>query len=235
MRTVLFFIYFFGYLLFKIPVALWAKALTKKGEMEKRDIIVNKTVTQWATTLLKIAGVNVTVTGMENIPKEAHLIVPNHQSNFDVPIMLSCLDKPKGFFSKIEVKKIPIVPLWMEYIACVFVDRSNPRQGVKAILEGAQNLKDGKSLIIFPEGTRSKGGPVGEFKNGAFRVAEKSKAPVVPVRIDGSFRAMEANGGFIKPCDVEITIFNPIITKDYTKEDFANLPALVRGVITNEG
>lgn len=152
------------------------KTLTKKGLNEERDKLVYKNTTSWARTLLKIAGVKVTVHGVENIPKDTNVLyIGNHQGNFDIPIYMSEIPGLKGFVSKIEVKKIPGVRTWMEYMYCVFMDRSSLRKSSEAIIEGIKILKKGHSLVIFPEGTRSKGDNMGEFKAGSFKPCNKIK------------------------------------------------------------
>ncbi|MEG2842222.1 MAG: lysophospholipid acyltransferase family protein, partial [Ruthenibacterium sp.] len=89
----------------------------------------------------------------------------------------------------------------------------------------------GKSMIVFPEGTRSKGGPMGEFKSGGFKMACKAKAPIVPVVIDGSYKIMEANGNWMRPAHVNITILPPIATAALTREEQKALPQKVAQMI----
>ena len=114
---------------------------------------------------------------------------------------------------------------------CVFMDRSNIRKSAEAIVEGVNIIKSGYSLVIFPEGTRSKSNLIGEFKAGSFKLATKSKAPIVPVSIKDSYKLMEANGNKIKPADVEIHIHPAIETKNLTKEEMEALPEKVKSII----
>lgn len=155
----------------------------------------------------------------------------NHQSNFDIPLLMVYVDKFKGFVAKTELKKVPILRDWMEEINCVFMDRNDLRQSVKTIIEGIKLIKAGNSLVIFPEGTRSKGGPMGEFKAGSFKLATKPKVPIVPITINGSAKLMEQNGNKIKAATVEIYIHPMIETADLTKEEMDKLPDKVKVVI----
>ncbi|MCA1030386.1 1-acyl-sn-glycerol-3-phosphate acyltransferase [Bacillus timonensis] len=205
-RTVLWFLFFGSYLIYSIPSQLKLKKLDKSLSVEERDLFIHKLPKKWASYLIRIAGVKVTVTGRENIPNGPVLFVANHQGNFDIPILLSCIDKPFGFISKVEVKKLPIIRSWMELMNCVFIDRKDRRQSLKAIKEGISLLKDGHSMVIFPEGTRSKDGKVKSFKTGGLRLAVDSNVPIVPIVIDGSYKIMEQNKGIIKPAKVNITI-----------------------------
>ncbi|RKL66257.1 1-acyl-sn-glycerol-3-phosphate acyltransferase [Salipaludibacillus neizhouensis] len=232
-RTIIWFIYFFVHLLAISPGLLKAKRLKKQGKDEELDEFVHITARNWARRLVKLAGGNIIVEGKGNIPEnEPVLIVSNHQGNFDIPILLGWLDMKIGFISKIEVKKIPLISTWMEYLGCIFIDRENPRNAVKMIITGAESIKNGQNLVIFPEGTRSKGGPVAEFKKGSFKLAQKSNAAILPVTIDGSYNMMEANGKIITPATVKVTIHEPVrIHQNNPTIDGQELADITRGVI----
>ena len=113
------------------------------------------------------------------------------------------------------MEKIPFIAKLMKLRGCIFLDRNNPREGLKAIQEGIDLLKKGESLAVFPEGKRSKGEKMNSFKPGALRMAIKSGVKVAPVVIKGSYKLMEANGGKIKPAAVEIHFLKPINSKKY--------------------
>lgn len=114
----------------------------------------------------------------------------------------------------------------MRLLHCVFLDRENPRHAVAALNEASGWVAKGYSMVIFPEGTRSKTGEVAEFKGGAFKIAQKNKVPVVPFVIDGTAQLMERNHYFIHGGPVQLRVLDPIDTSDYTKEDWRALPAL---------
>lgn len=163
------------------------------------------------------------------------VFVPNHQSYFDIPVLLAWLEKPHPLVSKVEVKKLPLIRQWMELLGCVFIDRDNARQSVSALGEAAKTMVERqRSLIIFPEGTRSRGEQLGDFKSGGFRAALKAGVPVVPVVIDGTYRAMEANHMWIKPASVKVQVLEPIPTKGMTREESKQIGERVRGLIAAE-
>lgn len=232
LKTILWFIYFWGYLLFAWPRMKRAQRLEAAGELEARDRIVEPTIQHWARSLLRMAGVTVEVSGLENIPDEPVVFVPNHQSYFDIPVLLAWLDRPHPLIAKQEIKKIPLIRSWMTLLDCVFIDRDNARQSVAALGEAARNMTQrGRSFIIFPEGTRSRGDAVGEFKSGGFRAALKAGVPVVPVVIDGTYRAMEANGMRIRSAAVKLTVLPPVPTKDLSREEGKAIGPRVRALI----
>ena len=232
MRTIVWFLYFWGYLLFALPQMKKAQRLEAAGELDARDALVEPRIRSWARSLLKLAGVKVEISGLENIPEGPVVFVPNHQSYFDIPVLLAWLDRPYPLVSKQEVKKLPLIRQWMELLGCVFIDRDNARQSVSALGEAARTMVERKrSLIIFPEGTRSRGETIGEFKNGGFRAALKAGVPVVPVVIDGTYWAMEANHMWIKPAAVKVQVLEAIPTAGMSREESKEIGERVRGLI----
>ncbi len=226
-RTIVWFCYFFGALIAFLPAMFRAKKMRLANDPNASKYI-QKCVEMWAGTLMKIAGVTVTVEGRENIPKDtAVMFTPNHQGNYDIPLMLLYLDRPHGLVAKAETKKIPFVNTWMTLLNCVFLDRSNPRKAMEAMRDAEALLEHGESMVVFPEGTRSRGDHMNEFKSGAFKMACKAKVPVVPVAIDGSYRVMEANGGLMKPAHIRLIILPPIETASLDRAGQRALPELV--------
>lgn len=218
------------------PLALIKiKYLEHKGKDKERTEAIFKITSFWAKYVMWLSGAKVKVFGEENIPKdEAVLFVGNHQSNFDIPLIISSIKVPKGFIAKKELEKWPGISMWMKYIRCVFMDRSNIRKSAEAIVQGIQTLKSGYSMVIFPEGTRSKGKPVAEFKAGSFKLALKSKVKIIPFTINGSYKLLEANGGKIKACPVEIYIHKPIDTTKLSKEEISELHTTVRNIVVSD-
>lgn len=210
-------------------------SLSKKGDFKKREEYIHKITTRWAKFIMKLSGARITVIGEENLPKDQTvLFVANHQSNFDIPLLMSSINMPKGFIAKKELEKWPMISTWMRYINCIFMDRSNLRKSAEAIVEGTKLLKSGYSMVIFPEGTRSKGGPVGEFKSGSFKLATKSKRQIVPVTIDGTYKLLEANKNWIKGADIKLIIHPPIDVTSLSKEESDNLHNTVRSIISKD-
>ena len=233
-RTIIWFIWFAISLIISIPFIFRVNYLIKKNRIEESKKLIHKCTSLWAKSLLKVAGVNINVSGLENIPNDKTvLFIGNHQGNFDIPLLMAYIDKPKGFISKIEAKKIPIVVKWMELIHCVFMDRSTLKGSAGAIIEGIKVLKSGHSLVIFPEGTRSHQNQMGEFKHASFKLATKPGIPIVPVTIDGSYKIMEQNNNKIKPAQVKLTIHPMITTKGLSKEELENLPDQVAATIAS--
>jgi 1-acyl-sn-glycerol-3-phosphate acyltransferase len=234
-RTIIWFFYFGLHLIYTLPFLCYAKYLDIRGKIEKRDKVAVKAARTWARCLVTLSGAEVTVTGEENIPKDREVVfIGNHQGNFDIPLLLGYVNKPMGFIAKIEITKMPIIHTWMKYLYCVFMDREDIRQSVTAINEGIDNLKKGHSIVIFPEGTRGKGNPTGEFKQGSFKLATKSQAPIIPITMKGTYKLFEANKGKIKPAKVEIIISPAVETRGLSPQETKELPDKVRNIIISK-
>ncbi len=233
MRTIIWFIYFWLYLLFALPVSIYIWMIEKRGLSEKADQVVQGMVERWARRLMRLAGASVHVVGQENLPEGAAVYVANHQGYFDIPVMLTCLREPHGLVAKKEIDRLPGIRTWMRHLHCLFVDRSSPRAGAQVILDGEKLLKSGRSVTIFPEGTRSRGGEMHAFKAGAFRIATRAGVPIVPVTIDGSHRLMESNHFWIKPGKINLTIHPAIETKGLSRDEIKTLPERVKEIIVS--
>lgn len=232
LRTAIWFIYFVVYLIVIYPKLLMVKQLDKQGKQAEHDQLTYRTAKTWAQALLNVAGVTVKITGEEKIPKDTTvLFVSNHQGNFDIPLLLAHIERPKAFIAKIELLKIPLIRSWMTHMKCVFMDRADIKQSLRVINQATEYLKEGYSMVIFPEGTRSKGNTIGEFKAGSLKLALKAGVPIIPITIRGSYKIMEANGSIIKPAEVEILIHDPLSTSGLSKEEAKELPDKVRKII----
>ena len=231
MRTVVWFIYFWGYLIALLPSMRRVKKLERDGLLTERDEYVEKVADKWAKRLMRLAGFTIEVQGQENLIDEPCVFVANHQGYFDIPTVLTTLGGVYPFVAKEEIRKMPFVTDWMEQIGCVFIHRDNIRLSMKAINQAIEKVENGKSIIIFPEGTRAKGPVPNQFKAGAFRIAEKTKSPITPVAIQGTYKAMEANHNFIKPTHIKVRILPAIATAEMSKEELRQLPAMMEQLI----
>ncbi len=234
-RTIKWYIKFIGSLMINNKYLKKADKMLEDGKTSEYEEFVTNKVSGWAMNRMKDSGAKVNVYGIENLPKEGSMLfVSNHQSNFDILLLLSYLPIPKGFVAKVELEKFPFVSQWMKRIHCLFMDRSDMKQSAQIIIDGIKQLKNGINMVIFPEGTRSKTGELGEFKAGSFKLGLKSKRPIVPITIDGTRNIMEANHYFIKGRTINLHIHPAIDTTTLTKEEIAQLPEKVKAIINND-
>ena len=155
-RFILLVLFLFSFLLFGLPV-LAIEWIYSKFNREASDYQCLRIV-QWAFKgILKITGVSVTVIGEENIPDEPVLFIANHRSYFDILLTYSRCKRLTGYVAKKEMLRYPVLRDWMRRLYCIFLDRDNPKEGLKGILEAIDHVKNGISICIFPEGTRNDG------------------------------------------------------------------------------
>lgn len=226
--TVLFLVIFF---ILSIPVFLIEFILGKfnRHAMAASSQII---VANAFKVILFLSGVKVKVIGLENVPKdEAVLYIANHRSYFDVPIAYSSLPTLTSFMAKKEIAKIPFLRTWMGFLQCLFLDRDNIKEGLKTILKGIDLIKDGYSVFISPEGTRNHGEEMLPFKEGSFKIAEKTGCAIIPVSINNADAIFELHSPWIRPAKVVIEYGKPIYPKELEKEQQKFLGAYVQGVI----
>lgn len=232
MRTIYFYASFGMFMIFALYLKLRIDYITRNKSAEEAQTYMDKWLIIWADFCLKKAGISLDVRGRENLPKGTCVFVSNHQGYFDIPALIAASRRPTGYIAKKEMLDHKYISYWMKRIHCVFIDRDNAKESIKAINQGVEYLKSGFNMAIFPEGTRSKGGPVGEFKKGSMKLATKSGMTIVPVAINGTYKAREANKfNAIKPANVTVTICKPIILRELAKEEQSNLVEIVRETI----
>ncbi|ABS34097.1 lysophospholipid acyltransferase family protein [Clostridium botulinum] len=234
MKSLIFYLGFALYMLLSLLRIIKLKHLKRKGNKEEIDRYINKSVVGWAKFIVNGIGIKINKKGLENVPDGPCLFVGNHQGLLDVPVIVSSLDRYVGFVAKKEMLKLKILTYWMKEMKCVFMDRQNVRAAVKTINEGVENLKNGYSMLIFPEGTRSRGENLGEFKKGSMKLGIKAGVPIVPIAIDGTYNVLEANGKKIKAADVDLIICPPIYPNELSKEEQNNLSVTIKDVIQKE-
>lgn len=204
--------------------------IKKKEGIEKATEYAKQCMQLWAKFTVNIIGIDVKVSGKENIPNGPCVFIGNHTSILDIPVIFYSVDRLIGFVSKKEVLKVPILRYWLPRAKCIALDRENTRDAVRMINEGVKNLHDGYSMMIFPEGTRSLDGKPLPFKKGSLKLAIKAKVPIVPVTIDGAFISFEKDRKF-KPSVVNITFGKAIDTKNLTRDEEKTLSEDIRNTI----
>jgi 1-acyl-sn-glycerol-3-phosphate acyltransferase len=186
----------------------------------------------WAKLILKVSGIKVIVKGLSNIdPAKSYIYMCNHQSNFDIPVLLGCLPVQFRWLAKAELFKIPIFGRAMRGAGYVAIDRFNRKSAIESIEDAAEKMKNGVSVMIFPEGTRSRDGKIRPFKKGGFIMALNSKALIVPIIIRGTRPIMAKSSLRINAGEATMVVGKPIDASEYTLETKEKLIEDVRNVI----
>lgn len=219
------------FLVLTIPLMIYEKH-HRKNNPEKADM-ESLRIVQWALRCVGIlSGMKVTVKGLENIPKdEAVLFTANHNGIFDIVALYPLMPRRTSFVSKDVIAKVPLLSTWMRRLHCLFLDRHNPRAGMQMILDSIDLIKSGISVLIFPEGTRSKTGQLGEFKPGSVKMASKTGCAIIPVAITGTRECFEGRKFFRFRHPVTITFGTPVYPKELDKEQQKFLAAHIRSRI----
>ncbi len=186
-------------LIFSLPAHARFSSLYKKGEHMKSWKAAWKYVRGFFKGLIFFAGTDIEIRGSDNIPKdEAVLFIGNHRSYFDIIITQTISKTPMGFMAKKEFLKYPLLNLYMTDIGCLYLDRDNPRAAIKTISEGTKRLEEGLSMGLFPEGTRNHTDKLLPFKEGGYRMAEKSGRPIVLMALTNFDDIFENNHHLLK-------------------------------------
>lgn len=233
MRTLGWILWMFGYMISRIPATWRARRMIRQGRADEANAIISREVSMWAKRLLDNIQITLDIHGRENLPEPGDTVVyvANHQSYIDIPILFSLISPPPAIMAKRELARIPILGFWMRQLGCVIVDRDDARSGMEAIKDSQATLAQGNCFAIFPEGTRSKTGKIGEFQAGAVHIAAKAGVPIIPIVISGSFRGFEGNGNRLKPAAVCIEILPKVETQGLTRTEKKALPSGLAGQI----
>lgn len=174
----------------------------------------------WAKFIGLFSGVRVAVSGLENVPLDKPaILVCNHQGAADIPILLACLPVNFRFAIKKELFKIPIFGWYLGRAGYFSVDREVILSAYKTLEKIVEIIKSGESVLIFPEGTRSRDGTLGKFKRGSLMAALKSGSPIIPIAISGSYNIMPRGTYLIKPTPVKFSVGKPIYIKNEEEYD----------------
>jgi len=181
---------------------------------------------EWARGLFKLCGVELEVTGQEHmLLNQSYIVVANHSSYMDIPALFGGLPTTPQFIAKRELARIPFVGTALRQGRHVLVERGNRASARDSLEYAASHVREGATILVFPEGTRSTTDEVGQFKTGAFRLAKQAGAPILPVGIWGTRHVLPKHGRLLRPRPVRVRI-GPAFSPE--KVQSADLKALSR-------
>lgn len=235
-RSVLVILFLLVFFIVSIPI-FFIEWIISKFNPYAADISQLRIV-QWAfKVILFLSGVRLEVIGEEHVPKNtAVLYIGNHRSYFDIVITYARCPGLTGYISKDSIEKVPLLSLWMKRLHCLFLNRDDVKEGLKVIVHGIEQIKNGISMCIFPEGTRSTGESELDmlpFKAGSLKMATKTNCPIIPMAITGSAEIIRTHIPRIKPAHVTLQYGEPIYPQELSREDQKHLNVYVQEVILN--
>ena len=182
----------------------------------------------WGRLFYRLFFIPVKVDGLENIDKgQSYIIAPNHQSYWDAFLVYGFIGIKFKWMMKKELGRIPFVG-WACYMAgCIFIDRSSRESGMNSIRKAESKLKNGMSVVIFPEGTRTPDGKMGKFKRGAFLISEELGLPILPVTIDGNYDVMSRHAKSVTWHPVHMTVHKPVWPRSNKETSETELKAIM--------
>lgn len=179
--------------------------------------VSNGIVRNWARSILWASGIKVNIIGQQKInPNQPVVYMANHQSTFDIFAMVVAVPGTVRFIAKKELFRIPFLAQGMRMVGMISIDRGNSQEAQKSLADAAEKMKRGVSVIIFPEGTRSRDGKIQRFKKGGFVLAIKGRFPIVPVVIRGSFGIMRKKSLKVGKGRVEVEFLDAVSTENYS-------------------
>ena len=221
-RVFLIAVFLIVFFLLSIPVFL-IEWIIGKFNPRVRDISSLRIVQEAFKVVIFLSGVKLTVIGEENVPKDQPVLyIGNHRSYFDIVLTYARCPGLTGYVAKKEMLKIPLLSRWMKFLYCLFLDRTDIKAGLKTILTAIDYVKNGISIMIFPEGTRGRGSSELEllpFHDGSFKIATKTGCPIIPVCISHSSAVFEDHLPRIVPTHVTIEYGAPIYPNELSREE----------------
>ncbi|MBR5229894.1 MAG: 1-acyl-sn-glycerol-3-phosphate acyltransferase [Firmicutes bacterium] len=205
----------------------------RSGDLESERAQIHEAVSFWAGRVFDYFEVDVNVINAENLPDQGPVVyVSNHQSYADIPLYFHTIKNHQvSFIAKDTLEKAPLFGYWIRNSRGLFLRRGDARASLATINEGAELLKQGFSLVIFPEGTRSHCSEMSDFKPGSLKLATKAKVPIVPVTINGTYRMYEETGIMTKGVHIDFVVHEPIDTAGLSRSELAELPERVETAI----
>ncbi len=196
---------------------------------DRKGKIVHQYARLWGKIALWANGVKVKLQGLEHVKgKGPYIFMSNHQGSYDIFALLGHLPFQFKWLAKKELFSIPFFGWTMAAAGYISVDRKGTRETVEAMNDAARKIREGMSVVIFPEGSRSQNGTIQPFKKGGFTLAIKSKVPIVPIAIHGSRTIMPKDRLKISPGEIRIQLGSPIEIENFSLKDREFLMAKVR-------
>lgn len=229
LRTLFFFTGFWLHQVLILPHLAYYQWIARRNGPESVRTRVYPIPHAWGKLMCRLAGAKLErIDRSDAAPDEVLLIVSNHQGDFDIPILAGYTGRTMAFVAKKELAHLPLMSRWMKLMGCIFLDREDKRKQVAQVRETIETLKQGQSMVIFPEGTRSGSDEMGPFAKGSLNIAVKAGVRIQPVTIQGSWK-LKTKGKLEFPGGNVRMVLHPVLDPaKLSSEELARLHDLVR-------
>jgi len=197
-------------LAFLVATPVFGLPIVVVGLLRPRSDVFLRCARPWSRILLAAAGAQTTLEGIEHVPAGPCLFAANHQSLLDIPALFLVLPGSARFLAKESLFRIPVLGWAMTASGCIPIDRSNRARAMRSLREAAARVRAGRSVVFFPEGTRSRDGKLAPFKKGGFHLAVEAQVPVVPVAVSGSYRILRPGSLRVRPGPLRVRLAPPL-------------------------
>lgn len=235
LRRLLLFPYQLFVILFFFPlVVFWGVGSYLASFFDAKGNIAHRYLTYWARTNLALARLRVQIEGLERLdPEKTYIFMPNHASFLDILLAFACIPNNFRIITKEEIFSIPFMGWALKRSRQVPMNRSHPRKGLASLKQASNLLKEGVSIVVFPEGTRTSNGKINDFKATLFILPIRTGIPVVPVLIEGTFDALKRGAILLNPVPIKLTFHQPISAGSFKDRDRWTYAKKVQGVLTS--
>lgn len=207
-------------ILFFFLTCLYSAISCIAGFIDATGNLAHRCLIQWARVSLATVGFRIHITGLERLDStRPYIFMPNHASFLDILLLLAYLPHNFRFIIKKGFFSVPLVGWALYQSGHIPIDRKNPWKALRSLRRSADLLDGGISIVVFPEGTRTPNGEIQEFKTALFILPIRSRTPVVPVLIEGSFDALKRGSIFLYPVPLKMTFYDPIAASSFEIRD----------------
>jgi 1-acyl-sn-glycerol-3-phosphate acyltransferase len=218
-------------LIYLIGIGKRINRARENGDIAEEKRQIRRAESRWIDKFFTRYNITVVVEGEENLIAGPFLAVSNHQSYSDIPILMKALgNEAVGFVARADLQKLPLYGKWIARVRSIFIQRTDSRQALRTYKEGEELLRQGFSLAIFPEGTRSRGKNMAEFMRGTLRMAKQTGVPILPITISGAHKIFE-DEGYLQSASVKVCIHKPINTYGWDRKDEENAKMEIEDII----
>lgn len=232
LRTLTFFVLFCLHLVLIIPFLILQSFQARRGPGPASWRKAHARGVAWGSFICTLAGARVTVEDRSGLdPDRTVLIVSNHQGDFDIPLLLGYSGRQLAFVAKKELEGLPLISRWMRLLGCIFLDREDRRRQVAQLRQTVDQLQQGLSMVIFPEGTRSRGPEMRPFAKGSLNLAEKAGVIIQPVTLVDTYKLWPKGRKTMPGADVKLILHPPLDPTTLSREEKAVLHETVREIV----
>ncbi len=232
-KALLFLYQIYAILFFFLFIFVWGVAVYIVGFFDAHGNLARRWIIKWARASLALSGLRVRIEGQERLNRNStYIFMPNHASFLDTVLVLAYIPYDFRYIIKEEFFSIPLVGSVLRRSGHVPINRKNPWKALESLKQAGDLLKQGVSIVVFPEGTRTPDGEIRQFKTALFALPIRSRIPVVPVLIEGTFQALKRGTILLNPMPLKLTFYEPMPANSFDVRERSAYAKKIRQVLS---